>query len=397
MPLASAQIAGRLSARFRRGMFPLAAGVAVLVTLSAPVAYYLLKVHDLKRQARMYAEDLASRVRDAAEDRGDLWRYDTPKLLQEMKAEHARESERDIRGVEIVDVNGHDLVPPALLWPQQPGPSVRGGAPVLVSGKLFGTVYVSLRADPALQGAGSLAGIFCILGLLLGLILYVWPLRLFREEDLVRALMSRALTATEEERLRLSHELHDGVGQALGATAIALARVRAALAGHDVPAAEKACADSSQRLEQGLDELRRVARALRPTALDDLGLASAIAAYARQLSNEAGFKLGLELDDLPRLPDSIELCCYRLAQEALTNAARHAHARSVNVSLHRGANELELRIEDDGRGFSPSGRIGLGLVGARERIAALKGSLELVSAPGAGTRLRALLPLEVAA
>jgi signal transduction histidine kinase len=378
-------------------MFPLAAGVAVLVALSAPVAYYLLKVHDLRRQARMYAEDLAARVRDAAEERGDLWRYDTPKLLEEMKVEHARESERDIRGVEIVDENGHELVPASLLWPPRPGPSVRGGAPVLVAGQSLGTVYVSLRADPALQGAGILAVAFSLLGLLLGVILYVWPLRLFREEDLVRALMSRALTATEEERLRLSHELHDGVGQALGASAIALARVRAALAGHDVAAAERACADSNVRLEQGLEELRRVARALRPTALDDLGLAPAIAAYARQLSREAGFQLGLELDDLPRLPDPIELCCYRLAQEALTNAARHAQARSVRVSLHRGPHELELRIEDDGKGFSPSGRIGLGLVGARERIAALKGSLELVSAPGSGTRLRALLPLEAVA
>jgi len=255
---------------------------------------------------------------------------------------------------------------------------------------------VSLRTEPALRGAGILAVAFSLLGLFLGVVLYVWPLRLFREEDLVRALMSRALTATEEERLRLSHELHDGVGQALGASAIALARVSAALGGGDVSAAETACSDASRRLDQGLEELRRVARALRPTALDDLGLAPAIAAYARQLSREAGFELGLELDELPRLPDSIELCCYRLAQEALTNAARHAQAHSVRVSLHRNDQRLTLRIEDDGKGFSPSGRIGLGLVGARERIAALKGSLELVSAPGSGTRLTASLPLEAA-
>jgi len=375
-------------------MFPLAAGVAVLVALSAPVAYYLLKCHDLRRQARMYADDLAARVRDAAEERGDLWRYDMPKLLEEMKSEHPRESERDIRGVEILDPNGGELVPSSRLWPLRRGPSVRGGAPVVASGDVVGTIYVYLRAEPALQGAAVLAVVFSLLGLLLGVVLYVWPLRLFHEEDLVRALMSRALTATEEERLRLSHELHDGVGQALGASAIGLALINAALGNRDVAGAEAACSDASRRLDQGLEELRRVARALRPTALDDLGLAPAIAAYARQLSRDAGFELGLDLDELPRLPDTIELCCYRLAQEALTNAARHAQARSVRVSLHRGEHQLQLRIEDDGKGFSPSGRIGLGLVGARERIAALKGSLELVSSPGAGTRLTALLPLE---
>jgi signal transduction histidine kinase len=397
MTQANAQIAGRLSARFRRGMLPLAVGAGVLVTLSAPVAYYLLKCDDLRRQARMYAEDLAARVRDAAEERGDLWRYDTPKLLQEMKVEHARESERDIRAVEIVDPSGHDIVPAATLWPPEPGPSVRGGAPVLVAGQFLGTVNVFLRAEPALRGAGILAVAFAALGFVLGVVLYLWPLRLFREEDLVRALMTRALTATEEERLRLSHELHDGVAQALGASAIALARIDAAIQREDLPGAKRASSDASQRLEQGLEELRRVARALRPTALDDLGLAPAIAAYARQLSRVAGFELGLELDELPRLPDTIELCCYRLAQEALTNAARHAHAHRVRVTLRRGDNNLTLRIEDDGKGFSPSGSIGLGLVGARERITALQGNLELVSAPGAGTRLTASLPLEAPA
>jgi two-component system sensor histidine kinase UhpB len=378
-------------------MLPLAVGTGILVALSAPVAYYFLKCDDLRRQARMYAEDLSARVRDAAEQRGDLWRYDTPKLLQEMKVEHARESERDIRGVEILDPSGQEIVPASTLWPRQGGPSVRGGVPILVGGRALGTVNVYLRAEPALRGAGILAVVFALLGLILGVVLYVWPLRLFREEDLVRALMTRALTATEEERMRLSHELHDGVGQALGASAIALARVNAALERSDLGEAEKASADANQRLEQGLEELRRVARALRPTALDDLGLAPAIAAYARQLSKAAGFELGLELDELPRLPNSIELCCYRLAQEALTNAARHAQAHRVRVSLHQRDQRLTLRVEDDGRGFSPSGRIGLGLVGARERIAALSGSLELISAPGSGTRLTASLPLEASA
>ena len=222
-------------------------------------------------------------------------------------------------------------------------------------------------------------------------------LRLFREEDLVRALMTRALTATEEERLRLSHELHDGVGQSLGASAIALARLNVAIQGKDLPLAAKAISDASERLDQGLEELRRVARALRPTALDDLGLTPAIAAYARQVSQEAGFELGLQLDELPRLSETIELCCYRLAQEALTNVSRHAAARKVRVTLQRGDRHLTLRVEDDGKGFSPDDSIGLGLVGARERITALSGSLELVSAPGAGTRLTALLPLEAPA
>ena len=97
----------------------------------------------------------------------DLWRYDTPKLLQEMKVEHARESERDIRGVEIIDPNGKEIVPSATLWPMAPGPSVRGGAPIQVGGAMLGTVNVYLRTEPALRGAGILAVAFSLLGLVL--------------------------------------------------------------------------------------------------------------------------------------------------------------------------------------------------------------------------------------
>jgi signal transduction histidine kinase len=370
-------------------MRPLAAGAAILMATSAPTAYWLLKRHDLNRQAAIYARQIAGLVRQTAEERGNLWRYDTPKLLQALRFAQGEAGESDIRLVEVVDLEGNPLVPPELLWPVRPRSSTMGEASLQVNGAVQGTVRVWVKDSSAWRGAGVLALIFGLLGLGFGLALYLWPQRLFREEDLVRAFIGRALRATEEERLRVSRELHDGVGQAVGAAAVALARARAQVG---EPGTGEALRDSSALLDAALDEVRRVARGLRPPALEDLGLGPAVVAFSRQLAADSGLGLELEVGELPRLPAEFELACYRLVQEALHNVVRHAQAAKVRVGLGRSPTGIWLRVQDDGQGFVAADRMGLGLLGARERIGKLLGSFTLETAPGKGTLFAAALP-----
>lgn len=389
MPVTSARIAGRLSARFRSGMRPLAMGVALLTTLAAPLGYFILKRHDLRRQGRIYARQLAAMARKAAEERGAVWPYDAPKWLEALRFAQGQ-GDQDIRRVEILDEGGRELVPHELLWPSGGGPTiVPVSAPIVVLGREQAQVKVWMSALPAWRGATILAVVFGLLGAALGPLLYLFPLRLFREEDLVRALVGRALQATEAERARLSRELHDGVAQTIGAAAVALARGRTA---GDLAQAQQTMAASETLLDQAIAEVRRVAQGLRPPALDDLGLSPALTAFAQRLCAEAGLALTLDIQSLPRLPSDLELCCYRIAQEALANVVRHARARRVQVALAQDAAGLRVAVSDDGCGFVASDTLGLGLLGARERIAALHGRFELRSTPGRGTQLSAYFP-----
>jgi two-component system sensor histidine kinase UhpB len=228
--------------------------------------------------------------------------------------------------------------------------------------------------------------LFGALGAALTLALYFFPLRLFREEDLVRHFARRSITAVEAERLRLSRELHDGVGQSIGAVALTLARLEARTG------ASAETTEGARLVDGALQELRRVLQGLRPSALDDLGLTPAIDALAAEVRN-AGLEVAIDLPPLPRLSPEVEHTCYRLAQEALSNVVRHSGAKHVRILVRQSPSELVLEVEDDGRGFSPTADLGMGLVGARERAAAISGVVTVKSDPSQGTRLRAVLPL----
>jgi two-component system sensor histidine kinase UhpB len=149
-----------------------------------------------------------------------------------------------------------------------------------------------------------------------------------------------------------------------------------------------------------LEEVRRVALDLRPTILDDLGLGPALEWRVDELNRGGGLHATLWTTGLDRrLPREVELTFYRVAQESLSNVARHAQAQSVNVELAAGDGRLRLAIIDDGCGFDPDAtaihdRRGLGLVGMSERLAMVEGQLEVYSAPGCGTRIVASAPLD---
>jgi len=199
---------------------------------------------------------------------------------------------------------------------------------------------------------------------------------------------ARALAAEEDERHRIARELHDEVGQQLTVVLLGLKQVR-----------QRAPAELVEELElvresarAGLDDVRRVARELRPGVLEDLGLHSALAALATGFGAHGGPTVRRSIaPGLPALPPATELVVYRVAQEALTNAARHAGASRVELTLQRLGDLVVLGVDDDGRGL-PVDATGAGLRGMRERARSVGGELAVTGRPGRGTRVRLSVP-----
>jgi two-component system sensor histidine kinase UhpB len=202
---------------------------------------------------------------------------------------------------------------------------------------------------------------------------------------------SAALHAQEEERARVARDLHDEVNQSLTGLLLRLEAAREAAP----PELEPALADTKALAHQAMRELLDLARNLRPTALDDLGLAAAIAGLVERLG--AGeIEAAIEIEgDFSDLSDDAQLVVYRVAQEALANAARHSGAEHVAVTLRHGPEEVELTVLDDGRGFAfDAADRGLGIGGMRERALLVDGELTLESRPGAGTTVRLTIPAQ---
>ncbi|MFT9474480.1 HAMP domain-containing sensor histidine kinase [Streptomyces sp. 11-1-2] len=198
---------------------------------------------------------------------------------------------------------------------------------------------------------------------------------------------ARALLAQEAERRRIAQELHDEVGQSM--TAILLVLKRAA---DDAPEPLREDLQQAQEItRESLDEVRRLVRRLRPGVLDDLGLVSALTSLTQDFATHTGLRVVRRLDSDPTLDRESELVLYRVAQESLTNAARHADARQVEVSLHRVGEAVVLEIADDGRGIEAACE-GAGIRGMRERALLAGATLDITSTPGTGTRIRLITP-----
>jgi two-component system sensor histidine kinase UhpB len=197
---------------------------------------------------------------------------------------------------------------------------------------------------------------------------------------------SAALRAQEEERARVARDLHDEVNQSLTGLLLRLEALREAAP----PELEPQLADTKALANQAMSELLSLARQLRPTILDDLGLAAAIGAQVDQI-RRSGIEAELRHDgDLSGLGDDVQLVFYRVAQEALSNAGRHSGARRIDVSLRNGRGSgAELEVADDGRGFAfEESERGLGIAGMRERALLIGADLTIESRPGVGTTVR---------
>ncbi|MCX3289837.1 sensor histidine kinase [Streptomyces sp. NEAU-H22] len=200
---------------------------------------------------------------------------------------------------------------------------------------------------------------------------------------------ARALLAQEAERRRIAQELHDEVGQSM--TAILLGLKRSA---DDAPEALRGELQELQEItRESLDEVRRLVRRLRPGVLDDLGLVSALTSLSEDFATHTRLLVTRSFDtDLPALAPETELVLYRVAQESLTNVARHADAGGVTVALRRADDSVVLTVTDDGSGIGAP-REGAGIRGMRERALLVGGSLEITPAPHAGTRVQLTAPV----
>jgi two-component system sensor histidine kinase UhpB len=205
------------------------------------------------------------------------------------------------------------------------------------------------------------------------------------------------LQAQEEERQRLARELHDEAAQSLTSLLVHLRLLERA---YEPEQAQQQVQKLRELTAQALDDVRRVALDLRPTILDDLGLGAALEWRVDEFTQASGVPATIRIEGLERrLARDIELAFYRVGQETLTNIARHARARQVSVSLRGENGTLRLEIVDDGVGFNPAtlparASRGLGLLGMRERMAMINGSLAIESAPGRGAHLLASAPLK---
>lgn len=217
---------------------------------------------------------------------------------------------------------------------------------------------------------------------------------LSRANDDLRALSRRLVDVQEAERRFIARELHDEVGQLLTGLKLLLET-----SFHPAAAPEQRTLDEAIEItQQLLDRVRQLSIDLRPQMLDDLGLLIALEWHFKRYSKQTGIDVQFRHSPLPaRLPGPVETTVFRVVQEALTNAARHAGVKTVNVWLQIGDDSLRVQIEDRGSGFVPEKTLSrgdsTGLTGMKERAELLGGTLTLDSAPGQGTRLTVELPV----
>jgi two-component system, NarL family, sensor histidine kinase UhpB len=209
----------------------------------------------------------------------------------------------------------------------------------------------------------------------------------------LREVAARALHAEEEERKRISRELHDDTAQTLAALLI---RLRVARGAEDAAARDALLEQFRRELGEALERIRRFARGLRPPALDELGLVPALESYVRSLAETVDMRIRVEAQPLERpLPRPTELALYRIAQEALSNAIRHAGATEVELRIEEEDGRVVLTVADDGHGFDVGAMReeghGLGVFGMEERALYIGGSLDIRSTR-TGTWVRASVP-----
>ena len=449
VPVRTGSLRRYLAAR----MLPLAVLLAVLVSLSAPLAYFTLTARTLRTRAHATAVQVADAISREIQDRPILWRYDSLKLLAHIRA---YTEEPSIARIEIADPDGARV----RLDPEPIGDPAPGGlllwesAPIKLNAQVVGHAWAGAVLDEARAGALLLLIPFGALGIGLAALIYFIPGRamaraerriaasqaalarfnqtleqqvaerslelrgaydqLQAKEERLRELSSRAVLLQEAERRIIARELHDSAGQALTAIRINL-QIIAQLAqpvssnmseetGLSANQAAKVAGLAGRTLtiaDATLEEIRRAVSLLGPAILDDVGLVAAIQRLCDDFGERSDLRIDCELD-LPErsgLSPALESVCYRVAQEALTNVARHAEATQVDVRLALRPTTVHLEIRDNGRGLDPAAPPrprgatgGRGLVGMRERVELLGGTIQIEGSPGAGTRVVVDLP-----
>ena len=443
MPLRDASGQVRLALRRYLGarLLPLTVLVAVFTCLSAPLAFFVLGRDALEVRAEGTAREAASLLRQDVQERPVLWKYDASKVL-------ARVATFELPGVDrvvVVDASGapirgsvedeQALAELGALW---------RSAAIEVDGEVAGAVWVAVSTRALQRNTFVLTLGFGVLGLVLGGLLYGLPMRamgraeanirelvgqlresqgalgrlnetleqqvevrsgelrealaeLQRKEQNLREISARAIRMQEAERRAIARELHDSAGQALTAIRIHLQLIGDLLAAKE---GDDAKTTSMARRTLGMvddtvEEIRRAVNQLGPAVLDDVGLRAAIDRAADDLSEATQVQVECHYEVEQSLDPSVETTVYRIVQESLTNVARHAEASEVNIRVGIEGDALRVMIDDDGKGFDPAqvGPRRRGLVGMRERVELLGGTLSMRSALGEGTHIEVSLPL----
>jgi signal transduction histidine kinase len=332
--------------------------------------------------ARESAARVSELILSAARERPRLWSYDASKLTEELAAEGLDRASalmvRDGRGRAVPIELRSKRSAMNLLW---------GQSEVMLDGNAVATVWIGADTRALNKDTAQLAVLFATLALVLGLILYGLPIRTIRRSELrAQSLVTQlGFTLREDERRRIARELHDGAGQALTAARLRLIALKRALPN---PGAIDAIA---AHIDEAIDEVRRSTVQLAPPQLDELGLHGALERHCRAFGEAAGIVVQCQIPAaLPPLERPIEMACYRIVQEALTNTARHSGATEAWVRVGSNRELLTLEVGDNGRGLADDTTRGNGLDSIRERAKLIGGNLTLYTAP---MRLELIVPL----
>ncbi len=389
-------------------MLPLAVLSGLVVGVLLPATWQRLSMAERRGEAAVWARQLADGLEGVARSRPRLWAYDTHRLRELTAAVVVAPVNAEVR----IDVAGREGVFRAGVAVAD---GVSGWGAVRLGAARVGRVRVRLDASGTQATAARVWSVAALSGLVLGAALFVLPLATVRRGDArdqelwdaleganahlearvaertaeLRQLGARLLSVQEQERRRISRDLHDELGQTLTGLRLRLEALEAeGVASPHLEAAVRA-------IDDGVSQVRGLAHNLRPPALDALGLPDALRAHAERWADGAGLELMLEVEAVEP-PHEVAEVLFRVAQEALTNVARHADASAVTVRLGAADDGWRLEVSDDGRGLSGEGRQGgLGLVGARERVEQVGGYLDLGASDAGGACLLAWAPGEV--
>ena len=411
-----------LARAFSTRMLPLALLAGVVLAAAPPVSYGLTAWQRLRSQAELDASSVAVRVRGTVERNPLLWRYNTPKVTQ---AAGLYGSEDELAQVRVLACDGAVILDRVRAKASSGGPAAR--APVMVRGAV--AAWVEVRMDPRseLRRLLAIALGSTLLGLAVGLVLFLYPTRVVRsqakrlsetlgrlgaaEERLteanrvlegrvaaavaeVRAISGRGRPGQEHARRRTARDLHDSVGQQLTALQIELSLSR-----ERGPEGLARLEEAIRSCEGILAEIRRVVRDLRPVELEHNDAVEALAALAERFELRTKIATSFKVERGAEVAgEGVAVCLLRILQEALTNVSRHAGASEVGIVLAVRADAISLEIADDGQGFDDAARpSGSGLLGIRERCAMLGGTASIRSTPGEGTTVSVTLPNRAAA
>jgi signal transduction histidine kinase len=415
---------------------PLAILVVLFTCLSAPLAFFVLGRRALRVQALGTAEQVATVIQRDAAERPRLWKYDSVKVLQYVRGYRMQPG---VANVEVVTASGarvegtSELAADDVIWQ---------AAPIVVNNEVVGEVWVAAGTKELQGDSIALLIAFAALGGVLGGFMYILPMRavgraqerietlvhrlgqsqtalaslnenlehqvdersielrrayseLKEKEQNLRGISVRAVKLQETERRGIARELHDSAGQSLTAIRIHLQLMTDLLANK---VGDDKLTDLARRtttmVDDTVEEIRRAVNQLGPAVLDDVGLQAAIVRAAEDLHDTTGVEVDCDVELDTKLDASLESTCYRIVQESLTNVARYAEASRVEIRVRSRADQVELLVRDDGKGFDTDKRKrkSRGIIGMRERVELLGGQLTLQSSPGRGTSITATLP-----